>query len=254
MRTIEDIKFIIRELCIANGLGSSGNTFDILLQKSNEYLSLKGSSIDTLFRCLSESVEMSNSLLLANAYIKELLNKSEENKETLEYAHIDLGNDFLSNDELTNLNVKFGVIDSYGVFHTAERNAGVVPSHENLAHYLKLTDKIVDNYIRVGNVLSTSEGIFSASSLTKLTLKDFLLTEKMALALYNGVMSRHDGRYSTFEEKLAYYGDDFGYHSVKYNFAPAIYDHELFENNMKVLTYTLGKRFDKSFFVELLEK
>jgi len=30
----------------------------------------------------------------------------------------------------------------------------------------------------------------------------------MAIALYNGVMSKKDSRFSTFEEKLAYYGDD----------------------------------------------
>ena len=254
MRTIEDIKFLIRELCLANGLGSSGTTFDTLLQKSIEYLSLNGSSIDTLFQCLSESIDMDNSILVASAYIKKLLDKIEEKNVLQDCETIDLSDRFLNSEELASLNAKFGVIDSFGVFHSAERNIGIDPSHKDLACYLKEANRIIDDYIRVGNNLPANEGIFSASSLTKLNLKDFLLTEKMAIALYNGVMSRHDGRYSTFEEKLSYYGDDFGYHSIKYNFAPVIYDHELFENNMKVLTYTLGRKFDKSFFVELLEK
>ena len=67
-------------------------------------------------------------------------------------------------------------------------------------------------------------------------------------------MSKRDRRFSTFEEKLAYYGDEFGYYSLKYNSIYPIYNKELFDNIMKVLSYTLGKRFDKKFFIDVLKK
>lgn len=36
------------------------------------------------------------------------------------------------------------------------------------------------------------------------SLKEFLLTEKMAIALYNSIMSKKNIRFSIFEEKLAF--------------------------------------------------
>ena len=42
-------------------------------------------------------------------------------------------------------------------------------------------------------------------------------------------MSKKDSRFSTFEEKLAQYGDEFGYYSLKYNSINPIYNIELFD-------------------------
>ena len=85
-------------------------------------------------------------------------------------------------------------------------------------------------------------------------LKHFLFTEEMSIALYNAVMSKKDYRFTTFEEKLSYYGTEFGYYSIKYDVFPRIYDKELFNNNMKVLSYTLGKRFDRKYFSDILTR
>ena len=66
-------------------------------------------------------------------------------------------------------------------------------------------------------------------------------------------MSKKGKRFTTFEEKLAYFGNEFGYFSTKYNVVHQIYNDELFDNNVKVLSYSLGKKFDRHFFKQILE-
>lgn len=122
---------------------------------------------------------------------------------------------------------------------------------------MNLKNKIIEYYIRVGCICGENDGILCAESLfygDDTSLKDFLLNEKMVIALYNAIMSKRDVRFTTFEEKLAFYGTEFGYYSNKYNIVPQIYDNELYNNNIKVLSYTLGKRFDKKYFTDILKR
>lgn len=53
---------------------------------------------------------------------------------------------------------------------------------------------------------------------------------------------------------MLFYATEFGYYLTKYDVAPQIYDNELYNNNMKVLSYTLGKRFDRKYFNDILKR
>ena len=266
----EQIKAKIIKLCTIRGCNND-ETIANCLQIINKYLSYDGSSLDILFNCLDTAI-YNNCWILAWKMIAEETDKlsgkyyiDKEKQEVenesilLNYKPLDLGERFLNEEELEKINVNLGVIDAFGIFHTSERldiPSSKWPNHRKLANYLYSQNKIIQYYIRVGCICGINGGLLCAESLLygdNDSLKRFLLTEKMAIALYNSIMSKKDMRFSTFEEKLAFYGTDFGYYSTRYNIIPQIYNTELYNNNMKILSYTLGKRFDRKYFTDILK-
>ena len=268
MSTLEEIDQKVRKLCELRGFKDDEEVISNCWQIIDRYLSFKGSSLGVVDYYLQNSldngawifawkgIKEETEKLSGEFYVKQKKYEQEQMRILLDYNPLDLGERFLTEEELSSIKVDLGVIDANGVFHTGERNQTKV-DHRKLANYLRLRNKIIEYYIRVGCVCGHNDGILCAESISygdNESLKHFLLTEKMAIALYNGIMSKRDRRFSTFEEKLAYYGDEFGYYSLKYNSIYPIYNKELFDNNMKVLSYTLGKRFDKKFFIDVLKK
>ena len=266
MCTLENINLKVRKLCEFRGFKDDEEVISNCWQIIKRYLSFEGGSLEVIDYYLQNSIDNGTWLiawkgiqeetdkLTGDYYIHQKKYEQEQKRILLEYQPLDLGERFLTEEELKKIKVNLGVIDANGIFHTGERNNAKV-DHRKLAHYLKLCNKIIDNYIRVGCVCGDNDGILCAESISygnTESLKKFILTEKMAIALYNGIMSKRDSRFSTFEEKLAYYGDEFGYYSLKYNSINPIYNKELFNNNMKVLSHTLGKRFEKKFFIDIL--
>lgn len=268
MCTIEEIKNKVKKLCELRGYKDDEEIISNCMQIIENYLSFEGSSLDVVNYHLQSSLD-NGAWILAWKGIKEETDRltgdyykeqekieQEQQRLLLDYHPVDLGERFLTEEELKQIKVNLGVIDVNGVFHTGEREQTKI-DHRKLANYLRLCNKIIEYYIRVGCVCGYNDGILCAESIVygnNESLKNFLLTEKMAIALYNAIMSKKDSRFSTFEEKLAYYGDEFGYFSLKYNSINPIYNRELFDNNMKVLSYTLGKKFDKKFFIDVLKK
>lgn len=269
--TLEKIKTKIIELCNMRGCNNE-ETIAYCFQIIDNYLSYKGSTLEVLFSCLNVGIDNHSWLLAWNLLTEEIdklsgeyeANQEKEKNEgetiLLDYEPLDLGERILSEKELQNLKVNLGVIDAFGIFHTSER-LGISPSkwpdHRSLARYLHLKEKIIQYYIRVGCICGKNDGLLCAESLCYgdyNSLKSFLLTEKMAIALYNSIMSKKNIRFSTFEEKLAFYGTEFGYYSTMYDVVPQIYDRQLYNNNMKVLSYTLGKRFDRKYFTDILQR
>ena len=268
MCTIEEIKNKVRKLCELRGYKDDEEVISNCMQIIDKYLSLEGGSLDVVNYYLQNSLDNGAWILawkgikeetyrLTGDYFKEQEKiEQEQQRILLDYHPVDLGERFLTEEELNQLKVNLGVIDANGVFHTGEREKTKI-DHRKLANYLRLCNKIIEYYIRVGCVCGYNDGILCAESIIygdNESLKKFLLTEKMAIALYNAIMSKKDSRFSTFEEKLAYYGDEFGYYSLKYNSINPIYNRELFDNNMKVLSYTLENKFDKKFFMDILKK
>ena len=268
MYKLEDIEQKVRKLCEFSGYKDDEEVISNCMQIIDKYLSLEGSSLDVVNYHLQNSLD-NGAWLLAWKGIREETDKltgdydkkqekfeQEQQRILLDYHPLDLGERFLTEEELKQLKVTLGVIDANGVFHTGEREKTKI-DHRKLANYLRLCNKIIQYYIRVGCVCGQNDGILCAESLfygDRESLKHFLLTEKMAIALYNAIMSKKDYRFSSFEEKLAYYGTEFGYYSTKWQGMPHIYDNKLFNNNIKVLSYTLGNRFDKKFFTDILKK
>ena len=267
MCTLEDINRKVKKLCELRGFKDDEVVISNCWQIINRYLSFEGSSLDVVDNYLQFSldngawifawkgIKEETDKLSGEYYVEQEKQEQEQKRILLDYNPVDLGERFLTEEELNAIKVNLGVIDANGVFHTGERPQTKV-DHRKLANYLRLCNKIIEYYIRVGCVCGHNDGILCAESISygnNESLKKFLLTEKMAIALYNGIMSKRDSRFSTFEEKLAYYGDEFGYYSLKYNPINPIYNKELFNNNMKVLSYTLGKRFDKKFFIDVLK-
>lgn len=234
----------------------------------NEYLSCENSSINIVLQWLDVGIETNSSLLtksLIKDEIKKLTGKKyiddekiieQERKILLDYETIDLGNDFFSEKALIDLSVNLGVIDMSGVYHPCTRKGSdFLMDHRKIATILKERNLIIEHYIRVGTICGINQGVLTAESIyygNRDSLNKFLLTEKMAMALYNSIMSKKGKGFTTFEEKLAYFGNEFGYFSTRYDLVNQIYNDELFENNMEVLSYTLGKRFDKRFFKQIL--
>lgn len=268
---LEQIRTKVIELCDLRGCNND-ETIANCLQIIDKYLAYEGSSLDTLLNCLNTGIN-NNSWLLAwkmvveetdklsgEYYVKQEKERIESETILLNYEPLNLGERIFNEDELQDLKVNLGVIDVFGTFHTSERlgvSSSKWPDHRKLANYLRLQDKIIQYYIRVGCICGENDGLLCAESLyygDNNSLKNFLLTEEMAIALYNSIMSKKDIRFSTFEEKLAFYGTEFGYYSTKYSVAPQIYDNELYNNNMKVLSYTLGKRFDRKYFTDILKR
>ena len=222
MYTIEEIKQKVRKLCELRGYKDDEEVISNCMQMIDKYLSLEGSSLDVVNYYLQNSLD-NGAWLLAWKVIREEIDKltgdyykeqerfeQEQQRILLDYHPLDLGERSLTEEELDQLKVNLGVIDANGVFHTGEREKTKI-DHRKLANYLRLFNKIIEYYIRVWCVCWYNDGILCAESIAygdNESLKKFLLTEKMAIALYNGVMSKKDSRFSTFEEKLAYYGDD----------------------------------------------
>lgn len=268
--TLDEINAKVIQLCTIHGYNNKdvlNNCFKII----HKYLAFDNSSLDILFYCLEDGINNDSWLLTwkkvneeidklsGKYYFEQEKAKKESVKILLDYEPLNLGERILNAEELTYLKIKLGLIDSFGVFHTSERlnvDRNKWPDHRKIANYLRLKNKIVQYYIRVGCICGQNDGILCAESMSygdKESLKNFLLNEKMAIALYNAVMSKKDARFSTFEEKLAFYGTEFGYYSTKFDLASQIYDTELFNNNIKVLSYTLGNKFDKKFFIDILK-
>lgn len=263
---LKQMKEKVIELCGINDIKDEEiltDCFNII----DKYLSCDGSSTEYLLYLLDFAIKNQAWLYFWQTIKKEtdkLLNceidNSKEDEMLISYNPINLGERFLTNDELNKINIDLGVIDKFGVYHTSKRE-GVMPfkypDHRKLANYLNLQNKITDYYMRVGCICGENDEIICAESLfygNEYLLKHFLFTEEMSIALYNAVMSKKDYRFTTFEEKLSYYGTEFGYYSIKYDVFPRIYDKELFNNNMKVLSYTLGKRFDRKYFSDILTR
>ena len=255
------------ELCELRGVADDKEVVNNCHEIIDKYLSYENSSLDFVYKCLDTSIQNCSWLFawrFLNMEIDKLSGKYEEDKKNyeqeqrrilLDYTPIDLGNRFLSEEELKTLNEKFGVIDANGVFHTGIRKEKKI-DHRQLASYLQEQEKILKYYIRVGTATGYNEGIICAEAIRygdENLLKEFLLTKEMAIAVYNIIMSRKDPRFNSFEEKLDYYADDFGFSTIRYNIIHRIYNRELFERNTEVLSKTLGKRFDKRFFREVLK-
>lgn len=268
MYITDEIKQKVKKLCELRGYKDDEEVISNCMLIIERYLSLDGSSLEVVNYHLQNSLDNGAWLLAwkgikeetdrltGDYYLEQEKYEQEQKRLLLDYQPLDLGKRILSEDELQALRINLGVIDANGVFHTGERIQTKI-DHRKLAKYLKLCNKIIEYYIRVGCVCGHNDGILCAESIAygdNDSLKNFLLTEKMAIALYNGIMSKKDRRFCTFEEKLAYYGDEFGYYSLKYNSSNPIYNRELFDNNMKVLSYTLGNRFDKGYFVDILKQ
>jgi len=84
---------------------------------------------------------------------------------------------------------------------------------------------------------------------------DFCPTEQMAIAMYNGIQNQ-PSNLNTFEEKLAHFGE-FGYFSTsshEHRKLKPIYDKKVFDNTTSALSCALGNKFDKKFFMEVLER
>lgn len=269
--TLEEINEKVVQLCSIYGYDNKEvleNCFKII----HKYLAFDDSSLDILFYYLKDGIDNGSWFLtwkkineeidkLSGKYYIELEDQKKESENILlDYEPLELGERILNDEELTYLKVNLGLIDSFGVFHSSERSnvdKSKWPDHRKIANYLRLKNKIIQYYIRVGNICGENDGLLCAESLSygdRESLKNFLLSEKMAIALYNAIMSKKDVRFSTFEEKLAFYGTEFGYYSTKYDLAFQIYDKELFNNNVKVLSYTLGNKFDKKFFIDILKR
>ena len=268
MYTLEDVKLKVGKLCALNGYKDNEEVIENCFHIIEKYLSFENSSLDVVNYHLQNSLDNDSWLLAwkgineeidklsSDYYIRKEKYEQEQKRILLDYYPLDLGERFLTEEELKALKINLGVIDANGVFHTGKREQAII-EHRKLANYLRLCNKIIEYYIRVGCVCGHNDGILCAESIAygdNESLKKFLLTEKMAIALYNGIMSKKDNKFYTFEEKLAYYGNEFGYNSLKYNVINPIYNRELFDNNMKVLSYTLGNRFDKKFFVDILNR
>ena len=267
MYTIEDIKEKVIEICDINDYNNDEIVSDCFT-KIDKYLSYDNSSLEILFNCLEEGIKNGSWILawhlisketnkLSGKYYQDIKETENEKKKILlDYQPINLGDRVFEKRELQDLQINLGLIDAFGVFHTSYRGYEKI-DHRELAEYLKLKDRIFQYYIRVGSVAGRNNGMLSAESLLygdRSSLKHFLLTEQMAIALYNAIMSKVGIGIHTFEEKLAYFGNEFGYYSNQYNVVPQIYDNELFNNNMKVLSSTLGKKFNKNFFLDILKK
>lgn len=269
--SLEEIKTTVIELCDRNGYNND-EIKERCLKTIDDYLSLKNSSLDVLFYCLKSSLE-NNSWLLAWKLIAEETDKltgkfyerqkeqnDEERRILLDYKPIELGDKILCESDLKHLNVDLGVIDAFGVYHTSKRMGIYInswPDHRKLAAYLATNNKIFNYYIRVGMMYGKNDGILSAESLSygdMNVLKNFILNDKMAIALYNGIMSKSGPGLTTFEEKLAFFGDGFGYNSMKSHVYPLIYDEELFNKNINVLSYKLGEKFNRKYFTNILNE
>lgn len=266
----EEIRTKIIKLCNlrnCNNAETIANCYQII----DKYLANKDSSLDILFNCLDSGIH-NNSWLLAwqmireetdklsgKYYAKQEQEKIENETILLNYEPLNLGERIFSENELQNIKVNLGIIDTFGTFHTSERlkiPSSKWPDHRKLASYLHLKEKIIQYYIRVGCFCDISDDLLCPESIQygdKGSLKKFVLTEKMAIALYNSIMSKKNRSLLRLEEKLAFYGTEYGYYSTKYDIVPRIYDYELYEKNMKVLSRTLEKRFDKQYFDYLMK-
>lgn len=160
----------------------------------DKYLSFENSSIDKLYFYLDEGIRNFSWRLiwenineeidkLSGQYdIKQEKIKTDRQNILLSYEALNLGERFFDEEELKRIKVNLGVIDANGVFHTSER-LGIPrdnwPDHRQLANYLKLGEKIVQYYIRVGCICGINDGILCAESLSygnETSLKNFLLT------------------------------------------------------------------------------
>ncbi len=263
----EKIKQKLVKLCQLNNCNDT-NTIQICFKIINKYLSYEGSSVSTVINCLDIAINNNAWVLAWNLlreetdrlsgkfYIEEEKKQLEYERELVNYIPINLGDSIFDEIKLQKLKIGAGVIDAFGVYHTSEREGYRFIDHRELATYLKEKDKIFTYYIRVCPVQGHKDIRLCAESILYGdldSLKDFLLTEKMAIALYNSIMSKTDVRFTTFEEKLAFYGTEFGYYSTQYSSDNQIYNYELYNKNMKVLSDTLGKRFDKSYLTSILK-
>ena len=156
----------------------------------------------------------------------------------IKYNNINIGNDFICNNKLNYLNN--GLVDEYGNLYIFDRTN--INTHEKLAYYLKLR-----YYLRIAYYKKYKDGFISYIS------NNNIITESMAISLYNLVNNKNDNL-TTFEEKLARYGTDLGYYSIIFKTIPQIYDYSFFNKNMKVLSYTLGNKFDLKYFKYILNK
>ena len=141
-------------------------------------------------------------------------------------------------EEYENYKLNNGIIDKYGNLYIFDK--GLKDTHELLGEYLK-----IEYFLRVSYFLKYNDGMISPQYFD-------VINDKMALCIYNILSFKKDSKLTTFEEKLAKYVSDLGYYSTVFNNVPQIYDHKLFNENMNVLSYTLGNKFDKSFFVDIL--
>jgi len=178
-------------------------------------------------------------------------------KEAANFKIFELGNSVMPKEELKGLSLQTGVVDLAGVFHDFHEahhgtNAGRV-SHDDVAAILQEENKIEDYFLRVAT--NEKEGTsFSPEHLgysSQGMLKDFTMTDNIAVALYNGVQSKRPE--TMFEENLADFGFDFGYNSRKLRHTQPIFDNNMFNRNMDVLQGAVGRnRFEKKFFREIL--
>ena len=170
----------------------------------------------------------------------------------MELKRINVGSDFLKPEYIKNYNINNAVIDKNGLLYIFDRNSiDTNNTHDKIAKYLRLK-----YYLRIAYFIKHNDGIICPDTVSNINfpIKDFIINEQMCIALYNMINSKNDNNLSTFEEKLAKYASDFGYYTVLFNRVPQIYDYKMFNNNMDVLSYTLGKRFDKKFFIDILSK
>ena len=170
-----------------------------------------------------------------------------------EYKPIDLGREFLCAKKLSKIELGVGVLDAHGVYHAMTGRSLKSPvTHNTFARYLQKLGRVNPCHFRVGGTMIKSDGVFSIDSFLG---TDFCqMTDQMAIALYNAIES-YDSNLSSFEEKLSKYAEignasllGTSYRNIK------ILDAKVFNRNINVLSSVLGSRFDKKFFVDVLER
>ena len=168
-----------------------------------------------------------------------------------DYESIDIGSEFIEPQKLHSFDIRFGIIDTTGDFHPIPPLEDC-KTHAALATNLEceIGEHIVKPcYVRVGGV------IYSLDFRPYGNIEgELIMNDKMAVAIYNSITSKNS-TLNTFEERLAEWGD-FGYSCdwVGGIRKGKIYDRKQFNENMAVLKSTLGSRFDKQYFIEILEQ
>ena len=171
----------------------------------------------------------------------------------MEYEKIDIGSKISDDNLFKYYSLDNGIVDANGFLYIFDRAlfaTNNVTTHELLAEYLKLK-----YYLRIAYFHKRNDGSIcpDTTCTIKYPLDNFVINEKMTIALYNLINSKADDL-TTFEEKLAKYATEFGYFSTTFKRIRQIYDYEMFNKNIKVLSYTLGNKFDRKFFVDILNK
>lgn len=177
--------------------------------------------------------------------------------EKFSYQGIDLGTKFYTFEELKDININLGVIDAQGCFYPLLIRGGQYLIHREIARILKEQGSIQNFYLRVGNIGGWNEGLIAPDKIIYSDgtyLRDFTFTPEMAIAIYNAIMSKDNEALTSFEERLAYYGNDFGYVSTKYWVDSQIYDAEFFHRSVQTLSRTLGNKFDANAFCNILRR